>query len=55
MTQIKLASLWAVALLGSALAARFGVTGEAMAEGLFFGLLMGAGVSLAQAAGHRSC
>ncbi len=48
MVHVKLAVVWATALIATAVASRFGIAGEALAEGLFYGLLVGAGASLAQ-------
>ena len=56
MRQVTIASLWALALLGSAVAARSGYLGAAAAaEGLFFALLMGAVLSLSQPSRCGSC
>lgn len=55
MNQIELAVFWALTLIGSALASRFGLFASGVADGLFFGLLMGAGFSLAQSARPENC
>lgn len=49
MTKAKLAVAWAAAILGAAIASRTGLIPEGVAEGLYFGLLFGAGVSISQA------
>ena len=48
MEKVKLGGMWAAAILGAAVAANIGVIGQPVAEGLFYGLLIGAAVSLGQ-------